>query len=234
MSPDARETRLLDAATKLFVRHGFDKTTIAEIAREAGVGKGSVYLHFDSKEDLLESLMLRDLYALSEGWFSAVMADPRGGTLGGMYKAMLEGLQRSPFMAALMGRDALLLGDYVRRPDNVFKLAGRGQMTRHEVIALMQQAGAVRDDIDAKVIAHIMNMLSYGMVGLDEIVPAEEIPPLEDTLAGIAEVMDRALTPPTEQASAAGKAVLEQVFSGARMKFRTLMDERRAKRESNQ
>ncbi len=220
-----RRQRLLDVAATLFVRFGFDKTTVADVAREAGVGKGSVYLHFESKDTLLEALMLRELSRLSERWYQAVMDDPRGGTLGGMYKATVLGLHASPFMAALMGRDSNLLGRYIRRPGNVFAAASRGHHTRHEVIALMQEAGAVRDDLDAKVVAHIMNMLSHGMVGLHEVVPAEEIPPLEETLEGIAIVMDRALTPRgVRAASEAGKAVLTKVFVAARSRLDALRD----------
>ncbi|MBV1860214.1 MAG: TetR/AcrR family transcriptional regulator [Nannocystaceae bacterium] len=223
--PRLRRSRLLDAAATLFVRHGFDKTTVSDVAREGGVGKGSVYLHFESKEALLEALMLRELHALSEGWYEAVMADPRGGTLGGMYKATLLGLHSSPFMSRLMTKDSTLLGRYIRRPGNMFQAASRGQQTRHEVIAMMQRAGAVRDDIDAKVVAHIMNMISYGMVSLEGVVPAEEIPPLEDTLDGIATIMDRALTPRgVRAASDAGKAVLERVFSAARVQLDALLE----------
>ena len=222
--PKVRRTRLLDAAADLFVRLGFDKTTVADVAREAGVGKGSVYLHFDSKEALLEALMLRELNALSEAWYQAVMDDPRGGTLGGMYKATLLGLHRSPFMSALMTRDGALLGRYVRRPGNIFQAASRGHHTRHEVITMMQAAGAVRDDIDPKVVAHIMNMISYGMISLDGVVPPEEIPSLEDTLDGIATIMDRALTPRgVRAASDAGKAVLTQVYTAARTRLDAML-----------
>jgi AcrR family transcriptional regulator len=38
--------RLLDAAAELFVTQGYRKTSIDEIARRAGIGKGTVYLHF--------------------------------------------------------------------------------------------------------------------------------------------------------------------------------------------
>lgn len=219
-----RRARLLDTAAALFVQHGFDKTTVADVAREAGVGKGSVYLHFPSKEALLEAVMLRELIALSQSWYDAVMTDPRGGTLGGMYKAMLQGLHGSPFMAAMLGRDSALFGRYVRRPGNVFQVASRGNHTRHEVVAMMQAAGAVRDDIDPKVVAHVMNMLSYGMVSIEEVVPAEEVPPLEQTLDGIATIMDRALTPRgTRAASDAGKAVLTKVFEAARSRLDELV-----------
>lgn len=38
-------------------RYGFAKTTVAEIAREAGIAKGTVYLYFDSKEEILIALV---------------------------------------------------------------------------------------------------------------------------------------------------------------------------------
>lgn len=56
--PDMR-TRILDAADRLLVRHGFRRMTIDGIAGEAGIGKGSVYLHFKSKEDVALSCIDR-------------------------------------------------------------------------------------------------------------------------------------------------------------------------------
>ena len=44
---------ILSAARTRFLHYGYKKTTIDEIAVDAGVGKGSVYLHFSSKEDIL-------------------------------------------------------------------------------------------------------------------------------------------------------------------------------------
>jgi AcrR family transcriptional regulator len=44
--------RILDAAEHLLVRHGYKKMTIDELASEAGLSKGAVYLHFGSKEDI--------------------------------------------------------------------------------------------------------------------------------------------------------------------------------------
>ena len=43
---------ILDAADLLFERYGYRKTTVEEIAQAAGIGKGSLYLHYRSKEDL--------------------------------------------------------------------------------------------------------------------------------------------------------------------------------------
>ncbi|MBC8141862.1 MAG: TetR/AcrR family transcriptional regulator [Armatimonadetes bacterium] len=49
---EARRSILMAARTR-FLHYGYKKTTIDEIACDAGVGKGSVYLHFSSKEDIL-------------------------------------------------------------------------------------------------------------------------------------------------------------------------------------
>lgn len=52
------ETRraILDVARKRFLHYGFKKTTIDEIAADAGIGKGTVYLYFDNKEAILFTL----------------------------------------------------------------------------------------------------------------------------------------------------------------------------------
>lgn len=43
---------ILDATDHLLAKHGYKKMTIEALAREVGIGKGSVYLHFNSKEDI--------------------------------------------------------------------------------------------------------------------------------------------------------------------------------------
>jgi AcrR family transcriptional regulator len=44
---------LLDAAEQLLARYGYKKTTMDDVARLTGVGKGTIYLHFPSKEELI-------------------------------------------------------------------------------------------------------------------------------------------------------------------------------------
>ncbi len=49
--------KILEAAKERLWHFGFKKTTIDEIAADAGVGKGTVYLHFNSKEDIALAIM---------------------------------------------------------------------------------------------------------------------------------------------------------------------------------
>jgi AcrR family transcriptional regulator len=53
---DTRE-RIMEASVDLFARYGFKKTTVDDIAKESGIGKGTVYLHFSSKEDIALEVM---------------------------------------------------------------------------------------------------------------------------------------------------------------------------------
>lgn len=48
--------RILDAAARVFVDHGFNETHISHIAKAAGVADGTIYLYFESKEALLVAL----------------------------------------------------------------------------------------------------------------------------------------------------------------------------------
>ena len=47
---------ILDAALKAFLKHGFHKTTMEKIAKEANIAKGTLYLYFSSKEELTQGI----------------------------------------------------------------------------------------------------------------------------------------------------------------------------------
>ena len=57
----ARPQELIDAALALFVEHGFAATRMEEIASRAGVSKGTLYLYYPSKEELLKALIRKRL-----------------------------------------------------------------------------------------------------------------------------------------------------------------------------
>jgi AcrR family transcriptional regulator len=56
---EARRNQILDAAAKVFAQKGFHRATTREIAQTAGVSEGTIYNYFDSKGDLLISIMMR-------------------------------------------------------------------------------------------------------------------------------------------------------------------------------
>jgi len=52
-----KQERILDAAIDIFTTRGFADTRMDEVAERAGVAKGTVYLHFDSKEALFQAVV---------------------------------------------------------------------------------------------------------------------------------------------------------------------------------
>lgn len=88
-----REQRIVDASLKLLIKHGVDKVTVSAIARDAGVGKGTVYKHFLTKTEILMRIMLgyeRNITAhLREGIEAAKDGDP-GAAARSYFKARLE------------------------------------------------------------------------------------------------------------------------------------------------
>lgn len=79
----ATRRRILEAAQRLFERHGFSATTMAEIASEAGLSLKTVYLAFETKTGVLRALwhvLLRgDEEPVPVGerpWFRAVLEEP--------------------------------------------------------------------------------------------------------------------------------------------------------------
>jgi len=50
--PEERPEEILDAALRVFARRGLHKTNLEEVAKEAGISKGTIYLYFKNKEDL--------------------------------------------------------------------------------------------------------------------------------------------------------------------------------------
>lgn len=214
---EEREQRILDAASDLIVHFGYDKTTVSDIATEAGISKGAIYLHYKSKDELFEALLIREMQDYSLTWFERLETDPTGGTIGGMYKNTLYALNKSPFMAALFKRDNRILGSYLHKPDNFFRKQ-QGYNTRFIFVKMMQDAGVMRDDLDANVIAHIMDMLAYGLVSVGDIKNEEFIPETKDTIEVIAEIMDRALTPDNVDPTA-GKEVLRQIMETAQQRL---------------
>jgi AcrR family transcriptional regulator len=55
--PEARKGEIIKAARRLLFRHGYAKTTIAEIIDDAEISKGLFYYYFGSKEEILDAIV---------------------------------------------------------------------------------------------------------------------------------------------------------------------------------
>ena len=58
-SAEERKEEILDAAQKLFGVKGYDATSVTDIMKEVGIAKGTLYYHFQSKEEILDAMIER-------------------------------------------------------------------------------------------------------------------------------------------------------------------------------
>jgi AcrR family transcriptional regulator len=92
--PEQRRDDLMNAAQRLFIGQGVGPTTIDQIAAGAAVAKGTFYLYFSSKEDVLAALRERYVANYVAGIEAAVARQPKNewpGLLSAWVKAAIDG-----------------------------------------------------------------------------------------------------------------------------------------------
>ena len=71
-----RADRILDTARDLLLAWGYRRVTIDELARRAGVGKGTIYLHWRSREEVFHAVSAREAAEMADAIVDAVHHDP--------------------------------------------------------------------------------------------------------------------------------------------------------------
>jgi AcrR family transcriptional regulator len=72
----AKRRQIMDGARAVFLAQGFDAASMGEIARAAGVSKGTLYVYFENKEELFESIVHEQCQAQAEGLFDLDPSNP--------------------------------------------------------------------------------------------------------------------------------------------------------------
>src|SRR5438552_8293075 len=142
-----REERILDAATTLLVRWGYRKHPLADVAREAGVGKGTIYLHWKDKNDLFRAAIWRERQRYSEELQRRITADPEGGLLHRITVHGMLATLSNPLMAAIIRGKSDIFNGFLGASDTGFlnQLVGDSDAYFDQ----LQHAGLIRTDIPA-------------------------------------------------------------------------------------
>lgn len=175
-----RPQRILEAAAKLIAQSGYDKTTMEDIALEAGVSKGALYLTWPGKEQLFDALLEHEMKNMLLDLRQRIEAEPEGCSLSWLYTHTLMAMQRNPLVTALYTHDGRILGDFVKR-QNPDRYTQRLTLST-EAIQQYQSAGLIRSDLPAQAIAYVFSLLALGFMSISSILPADSAPPLEETV----------------------------------------------------
>jgi len=187
---EARAQRILDVAEVLILRWGFQKTTLEDISRQAGVAKGTVYLHWKTREELLRTLIRRERLALAEDIKRLIERDPENATLRGILKCSALALMKSPLMKAVFMQDMDVLG----------KMAGSGQNAHMErmmgfttYLELLREHGLLRTDLSLRAQVYMFSAIFMGFFFIAPFMPPEFTFSDEELAEMMAETVHRTL-----------------------------------------
>jgi len=205
-----REKRILDATARLLLRYGYDKMTMSDIAEEAGISKGAIYLHYDSKETLVDGLINRQTLEYAEEIIRILEQDTDNWSFIGLYRHAIEIIPRYPLLTGLIRNSKEIFGTYFQR--TALDMMHLKRRSRPEMLQMMQQAGVIRADLDIKIVAYTMDYMAYGLLNVEDIIPPEEAPPFGDVVNFFAEIMEKTFLPPDGGNKEAGRAIIMQLI----------------------
>ena len=168
----ARALRILDATAALTLRWGYHKVTLDDIARRAGVAKGTLYLHWKSREALFAALLQREKGELVQEIKRHMQNDPVSATLQGVLKYTALALLQRPLLKAVLLNDPTVLGNFVRREHRsaafAEELAG---FTAY--LALLREQDLVRTDLSLRAQVYLVSALFVGFFAAAPLIPGD-------------------------------------------------------------
>lgn len=191
---EAKAQRILDAASTLILRYGYHKTTIDDIAREAGVGKGTLHLHWNTREALFTALILREKVAMAEDIKQRLADDPAGAALRGLLKHAALALMHRPLLKAALLRDTEVFGKLVQREQsNALSTEVLAGFTTY--LEALREQGLVRTDLPLHALAALFSSIFVGFFLAAPLLP-DAFKPSDGELAELmAETGHRTLEP---------------------------------------
>ncbi|RCV52066.1 TetR/AcrR family transcriptional regulator [Marinitenerispora sediminis] len=162
--------RILSAARELLLEHGIRKVTIAEIARAAGVGKGTVYLYWATKEDLIVALFGREVLTALDEIDRALSADPELVRPGRLCALILRNMLNRALARRLHSgdEDALRLMAHHSASGSVLARAAPSALCT-DVLGILREHGLVRVDRPLNEQSYALHALLVGFMATETV-----------------------------------------------------------------
>lgn len=184
---DRNDARLMQAAREVFAERGWD-APVSEIARRAGVGMGSIYRRYPSKELLAQRMRIVGMEQLTTQARTALAEEPDPW-------AAFARFLRDALSAQGSGGPLLpLIGGRLPATDEVVHAADRMRAALDDLVASAHRAGVLRADFTAADIPLLLEHLTARMPVTGERATALHLRYLDLVLAGL---RTSAADPPT-------------------------------------
>ncbi|WP_394780852.1 TetR/AcrR family transcriptional regulator [Undibacterium sp.] len=142
---DARPQELLSAALDLFVERGFAATRLDDIAKNAGVSKGTLYLYFSSKEELFKTVVRENVVPMIGQAEETV--DQFTGTTAELFREIIMGWWQVMGNTKLSGLSKLMMAEACNFPE-LAQFYNEEVISRSDaMVARMLKRGIARGEI---------------------------------------------------------------------------------------
>jgi AcrR family transcriptional regulator len=163
---DVKET-IIQESIKLFLANGFRGTSVKEITEAVGIGRGTLYWYFKSKDEILESIFQRWEKAFVDGLRQAV--NDRQGDFVAKYKAFHKfstEFARDQRELAIVFNNLTneIVGSHSAAEPMIKAAHERYCKVLQDMLEEGRKDGSVRDDIDPALYAHVIASSHTGML----------------------------------------------------------------------
>jgi AcrR family transcriptional regulator len=205
-----RAERILDTAAELLGQHGYKRVTVDDVAGHAGVGKGTIYLHWKTREALFWAVLQRAAMRMLEQLAADLSRDADLALPGRLMPAIFLEAAHRPLVRALLLSDAEVLGNLAK--DETVAAAQRELAGNKDYLALLAEQGLLRPGLSPETAGHILGSVMRGFFSAEDHGEHSGLP-LEEQAALLAEVIRRSLEidglAPAEAVAALSTQVIE-------------------------
>jgi len=190
--PAERAQRILDAAAELLLRWGYKRVTIDDIARQTGIGAGTIYLHWKTKEALFESVMLREAVAVWRILLARMQADPEEVLIHRLMRSLFLITRQRPLARALFTRDVNLLG---KLSQGSLMQAAQQMVPSEAFVSMLREWGLLRGDMQLAAQAYAFAATVMGFSISDPLLGDAGTSSPEEKAEAMAQIIHRAFEP---------------------------------------
>ena len=183
MSPRSKKTAelmrektrraILTSALELFARRGYSATKAEDIARKAGISKGLIYTHFDTKHDILYAILAEQMARVFPAMFKDDDTRPAYERLLSIVDSWLEFVKTEPDLTRLSLQ--LNLDDEFRRILRSKKVMGYYNRFLREMKKLFSELGSARPELDTYLIMFLFDGVVANYTVAPDLFPIDDI-----------------------------------------------------------
>jgi AcrR family transcriptional regulator len=189
-----RADRILDTARDLLLRWGYRRVTIDELARRAGVGKGTIYLHWRSREELFHAVSAREAAAGTDAIVGAIRDDPAEVALHRYLRRLFVEAMNRPVLRALYTRDADTLDTFLATAHHQ-RLEETKLTVNRDYLGVLAAEGLLRPDLRPNDLDYTLPVIVFGFFAAEPfLLPAIRLS-LEQKADQLAATVHRAFEP---------------------------------------